>query len=172
MCNGQINVSGFSISEDDRSGAMVSVNDVYIEHGIIHIVRVGPHQKFKALLQGQPIILESRKDPYVFNDPTFRMAEATAEASFVSVNDKYISNQSLHEVRLDEGKVCLVWVNNKYVYVCELCLAGLGIPETTNRRRSHARVWPGCIDYTCAGRWCWDRRCCSAELRLTPWTLT
>ena len=56
---------------------------------------------------------ESRKDPYVFNDPTFRMAGATATASFVSVNDKYINNQSHHEVRLDEGEVCLVWLNNK-----------------------------------------------------------
>ena len=100
---------------------MVSINDVYIEHGIIHIVRVAPNQKFKALLHGQPIILESRKDPYVFNDPTFRMAEATTAASFVSVNDKYISNQSLHEVRLDEGEVCLVWVNNKYVPVTWQC---------------------------------------------------
>ncbi len=109
----QINVSGFSIPDGDRS--MVSINEVYIEHGIIHIVRVAPNQKFKALLHGQPIILESRKDPYVFNDPTFRMSEATAAASFANVNDKYISNQSLHEVRLDEGEVCLVWMNNKYV---------------------------------------------------------
>ena len=38
----------------------------YIEHGIIHIVRVSPNQKFKGLLHGQPIILESRKDPYVW----------------------------------------------------------------------------------------------------------
>ena len=31
---------------------MVSVNDVYIEHGVIHIVRVSPYQKFKALQHG------------------------------------------------------------------------------------------------------------------------
>ena len=97
----------------------------YIEHGIIHIVRVAPFQKFKGLIHGHPIILESRKDPcvcptpaspslfrlngafcrhrgsglckcafaaygcrYVFNDPTFRKAEATIEASFVNVNGK------------------------------------------------------------------------------------
>ena len=35
----------------------------YIEHGIIHIVRVAPSQKFKGLIHGHPIILESRKDP-------------------------------------------------------------------------------------------------------------
>jgi hypothetical protein len=51
----------------------------------------------------------------VFNDPTFRMAETTVAASFVSVNDKYISNQSLHEIRLDEGEVALVWIDNKCV---------------------------------------------------------
>ncbi len=122
----QINVSGFSIPDGARS--MVSINEPYLEHGIIHIVRVSPSQKFKALLHGHPIILESRRDPYVFNDPTFRKAEATDAASFVNVNDRYIQNQSLHEIRLDEGEVCLVWIDNK-------CVA------QTAERMGHARVW-------------------------------
>lgn len=98
---------------------MVSVNDVYIEHGVIHIVRVSPYQKFKALQHGarpcrpvrcdacdgtngvwvavavccagHPIILNARTEPYVFNDATFRKAGATVEDSFVSVTDKYVA---------------------------------------------------------------------------------
>lgn len=45
----QINVAGFSVPSP--ATALVNVNEVYIEHGIIHIIRVSPNQKFKAMLQ-------------------------------------------------------------------------------------------------------------------------
>jgi len=106
-----INVSGFSIP--DAATAMVSINDVYIEHGVIHIVRVSPYQKFKALLHGHPIILNARTEPYVFCDATFKRGGATIDDSFVSVTDKYIEHQTLHQIRLDQGEVVLVWLNNK-----------------------------------------------------------
>lgn len=60
------------------------------EHGNIHFIRVSPNQKFKAMLQGQAIILDSRPDPYVFNDPTFRMGGDTVPKSFVNVTDKWV----------------------------------------------------------------------------------
>ena len=106
-------MSGFSIPNPSR--AMVNVNEVYIEHGSIHIIRVSPNQKFRASLHGLPLLLTARTEPYVFNDPTFRPAEATADASFVTVTDKYITNVIVHEIRLDQGEVSLAWLDNKWV---------------------------------------------------------
>ena len=51
-------MSGFSIPAP--ASAMVSVNETYIEHGSIHIIRVSPNQKFRASLHGQPLLLTAR----------------------------------------------------------------------------------------------------------------
>ncbi len=89
----------------------------------IHILRVAPNQKFKAMLHGVPLLLAARTEPYVFNDPTFRPAEATVMASFANVTDKYICHQVLHEIRLDQGEVALAWLDNK-------CVRTLAAPPT------------------------------------------
>ncbi len=141
-----INVAGFSIV-GNADAAMVNVNDPYIRHGIIHIVRVSPNQKFKAMLHGQvcrlplllvfalvcffscmvarpltcacqrrsmqPIILEARLEPYVFNEATFLPGGDTPASSFVAVTTKYICHHVVHEVRLDQGEVALCWLDNK-----------------------------------------------------------
>ena len=96
-------------------GCLLTPVVFFVVVGSIHILRVAPNQKFRALLHGVPILLTARTEPYVFNDPTFRPAEGTVAASYVNVTEKYISHQVLHEVRLDQGEVALAWLDNKYV---------------------------------------------------------
>jgi hypothetical protein len=117
-----INVAGFSIP--NPASAFVNVNEVYIEHGVIHIIRVAPHQMFKAMIQGQAVVFESRPEPYVFNDPTFRMAGSNVSDSFVNVTDKYIEHQTLHEIKLDVGEIALVWLENRPLILGSQALFG------------------------------------------------
>lgn len=84
----QINVSGFSIPSP--ASAFVNVNEPFIQHGVLHVIRVSPGQMFKAMLNSNAILLPSRTDPYMINDPTFRLGGTTVEDSFVNVTDKYV----------------------------------------------------------------------------------
>lgn len=120
----RINVSGFSLADGE---SMVSINEPIVKHGQISVIRVAPGLKCRVTLEGRPMLLHARKEPYLFNSPSLMFPPGGAAEAFVSITEKYIAHGTLHEVRLDRGDAALVWLDNRpYVlgaYTCTtLCV--------------------------------------------------
>nr|AAB66554.1 vacuolin B [Dictyostelium discoideum] len=74
---------------DERYG-FVNQQEPFINHSTINILRVPSGKVAKVWIGTQPLILESRREPYVFVDAQFKMVEDTSESG----NNKYFKNSS------------------------------------------------------------------------------
>jgi len=83
-----------------------------ISHGPIHIVRVPVGKVAKIWLNTMPILLESKPEPYVYNDPIFRI-EANGNDNLFDATANVISHGNTHIVRVPSGKIAKVWFDNK-----------------------------------------------------------
>ena len=87
---------------------IVNQMSTYIKHGNIHILRVPSGQLAKITIGTTPYLLESRKEPYVFNDPLFKFDKD----AFVDQTETYIHHNTIHIIRVPAGKIVKAWVGS------------------------------------------------------------
>lgn len=90
-----------------------NVNDLYIQHGQIHVLRVPSNWLAKITINGLPQLLKAQPDPYVFCDPNFQQFK-TAE-HYCKTNDNCIQHGNILIVRVPAGKVLKIWDNGEPV---------------------------------------------------------
>ncbi|KAN0049904.1 hypothetical protein ACTA71_003002 [Dictyostelium dimigraforme] len=74
---------------DERYG-FVNQQEPFINHSTVNILRVPSGKVAKVWIGTQPLILESRREPYVFVDAQFKLVEDSTESG----NNKYFKNSS------------------------------------------------------------------------------
>jgi regulator of protease activity HflC (stomatin/prohibitin superfamily) len=92
-----------------RFDAFCSQTDQYISHGTIHILRIPAGFCQKIWIGTEPQILDSRKDPYEFHSPFFKLVGG----DYVSQLDPYIRHGNLHRLRIPVGKIAKIWVGTQ-----------------------------------------------------------
>jgi len=93
-----------------RSG-LVSTLEPVISHGVTHILRIPAGFVCKVWQGTEPLLLESRVEPYVFDSPLFKLDDPTDP--FCDINEPYIRHQCLHRLRVPAGKVARIWQGAK-----------------------------------------------------------
>jgi hypothetical protein len=83
-----------------------------IQHGNIRIVRVPVGKIAKIWLNNKPYLLTARNEPYVFNDPLFKMDSVNNEY-FFDASANAIHHGTIHIIRVPVGKIAKIWLNNK-----------------------------------------------------------
>ncbi len=91
----------------------VRVNENYINHGNIHIIRVPVGKLAKISIAGKPMILPPRDQVYVFNSPLFKFHPVNQQKKFVDVNDAYIQHGMLHILRVPQGKIAKIMIDGR-----------------------------------------------------------
>lgn len=87
----------------------VKFTERYINHGNCHIIRVPQGHMAKAWLGTNAFFLKSRDEPYVFQDPIFRLADPM----LVKITEGYIKHGTHHILRIPEGKVAKAWFGTR-----------------------------------------------------------
>jgi len=101
---------------NEQSG-FVSQLEPYIQHSTIHILRVPSGKVAKAWFGTEPKILESRKDPYVYIDPQFRLeirdnsGNDKGTALFHNATARYIEHGSIKRIIPHTGEVAITFDN-------------------------------------------------------------
>ncbi|KAM9963314.1 hypothetical protein ACTFIW_006542 [Dictyostelium discoideum] len=72
----------------DESNGFINQQEPFIKHSTINILRVPSGKVAKVWVGTQPLILESRREPYVFVDAQFKVVEQ------IGGQDKYFHNSS------------------------------------------------------------------------------
>lgn len=103
----------------------VSLAEPYISHGNYKIIRVPRGMVAKIWIGSTPHILESSPEPYVFNDPTFRIETTSVNGRnvyFTDTKEKLITHGSIKRVMpqvnevgiaYDSGKLCIIEPTNE-----------------------------------------------------------
>jgi len=101
----------------EESG-FVSQLEPYISHQTIHILRVPSGKLAKVWLGSVPRIFESSPDPYIFNDPQFRLvtrddkaAKDKAGSIFYPATEQYIEHGSIKRIIPHTGEVAITYNN-------------------------------------------------------------
>lgn len=97
----------------DAEKDYASLNNPYIHHGQIHVLRVPANKIAKIIINGIPQLLAARRDPYVFCDPTFQVFKP--EEHYCNVNDNWIQHGNILILRVPAGKVLKIWDNSEPV---------------------------------------------------------
>ncbi|GAM21931.1 hypothetical protein SAMD00019534_051060 [Acytostelium subglobosum LB1] len=99
----------------DQSTGFVNQQEPYISHSTINILRVPSGKIAKVWLGTQPVILESRREPYVFVDAQFRLVAPDASASktnlFYNSISPYIEHGSIKRLIPHTGEVAVTYDN-------------------------------------------------------------
>lgn len=90
-----------------------NMNDNYIQHGQIHVLRVPANKLAKIMINGIPQLLEARPEPYVFCDPNFQAFKPSEH--YCNVNDNSIQHGNIMILRVPAGKVLKIWDNGEPV---------------------------------------------------------
>src|SRR3990167_1311421 len=98
---------------NNAAANLVSIAELYIRHGNYHVVRVPQGKLLKIWINNEAHLLEPQAQPYVFNDPTFRLDTADPNASLVNISELYIRHNNRHIVRVPQGKLLKIWINNE-----------------------------------------------------------
>jgi regulator of protease activity HflC (stomatin/prohibitin superfamily) len=100
----------------------VSQIEPYIQHSTIHILRVPGGKVAKAWMGTEARILESQREPYVFNDPQFRLVidenkgKDNKSSFFSSASERYIEHGSIKRIIPHTGEVCITY-NNGILFI-------------------------------------------------------
>jgi len=89
---------------------IVKKSENYIHHKTLRILRVSAGYLAKIWLGSVPYILQSKVEPYVFNDPNFKFDPADG---LVLESNSYINHGTIHILRVPAGKVALIWIGSK-----------------------------------------------------------
>lgn len=94
----------------------VNLSDQYISHGNFHILRVPRGKVAKIWLGSTPHLLEAREEPYIFNDPTFKIMftqENQQRNYFYNASDRLIEHGSIKRILPRTGEVAVTYDNGR-----------------------------------------------------------
>ncbi|EFA82573.1 hypothetical protein PPL_04262 [Heterostelium album PN500] len=100
--------------EFNEGSGFISSNEPVIEHQTINILRIPAGKVAKVWLGTQPVILESRRDPYVFVDAQFRLVSPDGgkkTGMFYNSIDTYIEHGSIKRIIPHTGEVAITYNN-------------------------------------------------------------
>ncbi|EGG23533.1 vacuolin B [Cavenderia fasciculata] len=98
----------------NETNGFVNQQEPYIQHSTIHILRVPAGKIAKVWIGTQPFIIESRREPYVFVDPQFRLVSpegARKNNLFYNATDSYIEHGSIKRIIPHTGEVAITYNN-------------------------------------------------------------
>jgi hypothetical protein len=99
----------FRLEKKDREYVLVDQTSPIIQHGTITILQI-PKGKIAKIWNGtQPILLESREEPYVFNSPKIRIepfkVEYAGPVYFADASARFIDHGSIKRLMPRTGEV-------------------------------------------------------------------
>ena len=98
---------------DPKSG-FIDQSAPYIQHGVLHILRVPQGSVATVWVDNEAKILEARKEPYVYNTAFFKLERNSQNNSdFWPANSKKIEHGSLKRIIPDTGEVAIVYEGGK-----------------------------------------------------------
>ncbi|EKD70214.1 MAG: hypothetical protein ACD_46C00599G0003 [uncultured bacterium] len=92
---------------------LIDQNTPYVNHGTIHILRVPAGSIAKVWVGTVPYFLEARAEPYVFNDPLFRLERKNGNELFFSATEALIQHGSKKRLIPKTGEVAITYNNGK-----------------------------------------------------------
>jgi len=101
----------------DSQTGFVNQLEPYIQHQTLHILRVPSGKLAKVWLGSLPKIIESRSEPYVYNDPQFRLVIREDKANdknssfFYNATDRFIEHGSIKRIIPHTGEVAITYNN-------------------------------------------------------------
>ncbi len=103
-----------SVKDDQAQDPFIDASTYYINHGIMHRIRVPQGKLAKVWFGTRPEILEARDEPYEFRDPLFRIERNSEEKEedqryFFDVTSEYIQHGTIHRLRIPQGSYAKVW---------------------------------------------------------------
>lgn len=95
---------------------VVSLSEAYIQHGNFSILRVPRGKVAKIWIGSTPYLLESRAEPYVFDDPTFTVMYRENNQRrdyFFDASDRLIEHGSIKRILPRTGEVAITYDNGR-----------------------------------------------------------
>lgn len=92
---------------------LVNLSEPYISHGNYKILRVPRGKVAKIWLGSTPYLLESSPEPYVFDDPTFRIEQDPNHGYFTDAASELIIHGSIKRLLPRTGTVAITYDNGK-----------------------------------------------------------
>lgn len=91
------------------------MKSVYISHGNYHIVQVPQGTVAKVWVDGVPVLLESRREPYVFKQSTFQLEKHKKDQWFAPTTERLITHGSIKRILPRTGEVAVTYDNGRLV---------------------------------------------------------
>jgi len=95
----------------EPDSGFVSQNEPYIRHLTLHILRIPAGKIAKVWVGTEPRILESRREPYVFNDAVFELQPSSPGSFFFDATTQYVEHGSLKRIIPHTGEVGIGYIN-------------------------------------------------------------
>jgi len=102
--------ANFKLANQSLADSMVEQSQPYIHHGTIHILRIPTNKYAKISIGADAYILPGRQQPYVFNDPLFKLAPKSDNTIFHDQTEQYIHHGIIHILRVPVGKLAKIWM--------------------------------------------------------------
>ncbi len=90
---------------------LVPQSDMHISHGTINIIRVPAGKIAKVWIGTTPLLLESRDEPYVFNNALFKIEKNTQQELFFEATTHYLLHGSIKRLMPSTGEVAITYNN-------------------------------------------------------------
>jgi regulator of protease activity HflC (stomatin/prohibitin superfamily) len=94
---------------------LVPLTSGYINHSKYHILQIPDGKVATVWFGAEPKILESRPDPYIINDQTFRLEKKSANETFESATAGIIQHGAIKRIMPKTGEVAITYNNGKLV---------------------------------------------------------
>ena len=96
--------------------SIINLSESYINHGSFHILQVPDGKLAKVWLQStQSFLLESSKEPYYFQDPSFRLDVKNSNNLFEDSVEPVIVHGSIKRILPKTGQVAITYDNGKLI---------------------------------------------------------
>lgn len=105
-----IHDQNFRVEKQNNALAFVNQDNIYINHGTLHILRVPAGEIATIWIGSVPLLLESRPHPYVFDTPLFRL-EKNGDKYFHKATEKIIIHGSLKRLMPHTSEVAITYNN-------------------------------------------------------------
>lgn len=97
----------------DSKNGLIAQADLYIQHESIHILRVPAGKIAKIWLGSNPVLLEARQEPYMFNTPYFKIDPKSASDYFFDATDPCVVHGTIKRLMPHTGQVAVTYNNGR-----------------------------------------------------------
>jgi len=94
---------------------LLDMNSLYIHHGTFHILRIPEGRMAKVWFGNRPRLLESKPEPYIFNDPRFRLTRKNEGYMYEFSDAEVIVHGPIKRLLPRTGKVAITYNNGQLV---------------------------------------------------------